>query len=40
MTQMGCEIAKYEKGAVVVIKVRTLEVQELKKELLPSDKGI
>lgn len=36
---MGCEIGKYEKGTVIVIKVRTLEVQELKKEL-PSDKGI
>lgn len=37
---MVCEIGKYKKGTVVVIKVRTLEVQELKKELLPSDKGI
>lgn len=31
---------KIWKAAVVMMKVRTLKVQDLKKELLPSDKGI
>lgn len=30
MTQKECEIGKYEKGAVVLIKERTLKVPHLK----------